>query len=400
MEQVLPHGTKGRRGTRMNAPARITGVGSTGAGDFPGSTSISLQSAAAFAAIEDAGLEAHDIDGILGAYSLVDHQAMMATALMEYTGLKPAVSMTLSNAGATAAMLVQQAAMLIDDGYCRHVLIVAGDNRLSGLRDRAGATIASLGAHKQWELPYGVTVPAAYALVASRYLHEYGVSPEQLAAIPVTQRYHAGLHEKAHKRAAISVEDVLASRVIASPLRLLDCCPNSDGGAALVVSAAAAAADARDARVTVLGAGQGHTHEYIVAAPSLTQFGCKQSAAQAFGRAGVKPADIDFAEIYDSFTVTLAVGLESVGLFEKGEAGVAAARGDLRLGGRLPCNTHGGLLSFGHSGAAGGLWHFVEAVEQLRGACRERQVKDAELAFVHSDGGILAAHCSIILGRL
>jgi acetyl-CoA acetyltransferase len=293
-----------------------------------------------------------------------------------------------------------QAAMLIEAGHCRHVLVVAGDNRLSGLRGNAGSTIASLGAHKQWEAPWGLTVPSAYALVASRYMHEYGVAPEQLAAIPVTQRYHASLHPKAHKRKPITIEDVLTSRMIASPLRLLDCCPNSDGGAALVISAADAARDAPDGSVGILGAGQGHTHEYIVAAPSLTQFGCKESSARAFQRAGVTPSDMDFAQIYDSFTVTLAVGLESVGLFEKGEAGHAAANGELRLGGRLPCNTHGGLLSFGHSGAAGNMWHFVEAVEQLRGTCGERQVNNAKLGFVHGDGGILATHCSVILGRL
>lgn len=361
---------------------------------------MSLHTQAALAAIADAGLRPHDVDGLLGAYSIVEPQAMLATAFMEYAGLRPAVSMTISNAGVTAAMMVMQAAMLIEQGYCRHVLVVAADNRLSGLRSGAGAAITSLGVHKQWELPWGLTVPAAYALVASRYLHEYAVTVEQLAAIPVTQRRHAMLHPLAHKRTPITVQDVLESRMVASPLRLLDCCPNSDGGAALVVSSADAAADSPSSKVAILGAGQGHTHEYIVAAPSLTQFGCKESAARAFGRAGVKPEDIDFAEIYDSFTITLAVGLESVGLFEKGEAGVAAARGDLALGGRLPCNTHGGLLSFGHSGAAGGLFHFVEAVEQLRGSCGERQVAGAELAFVHGDGGILASHCSVILGRL
>lgn len=384
----------------MGKHAHITGVGSTGAGDFPGSVTLSLHSEAAFAAIADAGLKPQDIDGILAAYSLVDPQPMLATAFMEYAGLHPDICMTIANAGVTGAMLVMQAAMLVDQGYCRHVLVVTGDNRLSGLRERAGATIAALGTHKQWEVPWGLTVPSAYALIASRYLHEYNVTPEQLAAIPVTQRRHAGLHPLAHKRTPITVEDVLASRMVAHPLRLLDCCPNSDGGAALIVSAPGAARDTPHARVAVLGCGQGHTHEYVVAAPSLTTFGCKESSEAAFGRAGVSPHDINFAEIYDSFTITLAVGLESMGLFDKGEAGVAAAAGDLGLGGRLPCNTHGGLLSFGHSGAAGGLWHFVEGVEQLRGGCGDRQVAGAELGFIHGDGGILAAHCSIILGRM
>jgi acetyl-CoA acetyltransferase len=150
----------------------------------------------------------------------------------------------------------------------------------------------------------------------------------------------------------------------------------------------------------ILGAGQGHTHEHILAAPSLTHFGCEASARQAFARAGVVPADIDVAEIYDSFTITLAVELESMGFFGKGEAGPAAAAGELSLTGSLPCNTHGGLLSYGHSGAAGGMFHVVEAVHQLRGAAGLRQVEDAELAFVHGDGGILSAHCSLVLERV
>jgi acetyl-CoA acetyltransferase len=164
-----------------------------------------------------------------------------------------------------------------------------------------------------------------------------------------------------------------------------------------VVSSRAAARDARSAPVEILGAGQGHTHEHIVAAPSLTDFGCKASSAAAFARAGVTAADIDVAQIYDSFTITLAVELESIGFFERGEAGLAAANGELGLNGRLPCNTHGGLLSYGHSGAAGGMFHAVEAVHQLRGNAEMRQVPGAKLAFVHGDGGILSAHCSLVL---
>ncbi len=149
----------------------------------------------------------------------------------------------------------------------------------------------------------------------------------------------------------------------------------------------------------ILGAGQGHTHDHLVAAPSLTEFGCATASRTAFERAGVQPGDIDVAEIYDSFTITLAVELESIGFFQRGEAGAAARRGELGLDGRLPCNTHGGLLSFGHSGAAGGMFHVVEAVEQLRHAAGPRQVRNAQTAFVHGDGGVLSAHCSLVLGR-
>ncbi|MGB6797079.1 MAG: thiolase family protein, partial [Xanthobacteraceae bacterium] len=155
----------------------------------------------------------------------------------------------------------------------------------------------------------------------------------------------------------------------------------------------------KDARVTILGSGQGHTHEHISFAPSLLDFGCKRSAEQAFAGAGVSPAEIDVAEIYDSFTITLTVELESMGFFGKGEAALASTAGELGPKGLLPCNTHGGLLSYGHSGAAGGMFHVVEAVDQLRGRAGPRQIQNAELAFVHGDGGILSAHCSLVLGR-
>ncbi|MBC9177272.1 thiolase family protein [Pseudoroseomonas ludipueritiae] len=380
-------------------PAVITGAADTAVGDLPGSSCMGLHAEAASLALADAGLRPGDIDGVLCAYSFTEPHLMLASVFCEYFGIQPAYSTAIQAGGATGCIMVMQAAALIEAGTCRHVLVVAGDNRLSGLtRDRAVAALADVG-HPQFERPFGVTIPALYALVARAYMERYGATPEHLAAMAVASRTHAVRNPKAQMRAPITVADVLASRPIAEPLRLLDCCLISDGGAALVISAPDAARDTARRPVPVLGTGQKNTHEHLLAAPSLTEFGCRDSAAQAFGRAGVTPADIDVAEIYDSFTVTLLVELESIGFFEKGEAGPAALAGALDLGGRLPCNTHGGLMSYAHSGAAGGLFHVVEAVRQLRGEAAARQVRDAELAFVHGDGGILSAHCSLVLGR-
>ncbi|MBR0671653.1 thiolase family protein [Neoroseomonas soli] len=383
----------------MTRRAIITGAADTAVGEVPGSTCMGLHAEAASLALADAGLKPSDIDGVLCAYSFTEPHLMLASVFCEYFGIQPAYSAAIHAGGATGCVMAMQAAALVEAGVCRHVLVVAGDNRLSGLsRDKAVAALAEVG-HPQFERPFGVTIPALYGLVAQAYMHEYGATPEHLAAMAVNSRTHAARNPKAQMRKPITVADVLASRFISEPLRLLDCCLISDGGAAIVVSAADAARDTAKRPVALLGAGQKNTHEHLVAAPSLTEFGCRDSAAQAFGRAGVTAADIDVAEIYDSFTITLLVELESIGFFQKGEAGPAALAGALDLGGRLPCNTHGGLMSYAHSGAAGGLFHVVEAVRQLRGEAEARQVRDAELAFVHGDGGILSAHCSLVLGR-
>jgi acetyl-CoA acetyltransferase len=387
------------RAGALSRRARLTGAGCTAFGELPGSSPLSLHADSAREAVADAGLVMRDIDGIVCAYSLVEPHLMQSSVVAEYLGLRPAHSAALMLGGATGCAGVLEAALLVESGRCRHVLVVMGDNRLTGMsRDGAVAALAHVG-HPAFEVPYGPTIPAFYALVASRYLHEYGETSEQLAHIAVSTRQHALRHPGAHMKKPITVADVLASRVIAQPLRLLDCCLVSDGGAAVVVSAPNAARDTARPAVALIGAGQGHTHEHLCQAPSLTDFGCHDAAARAFDEAGLGPADIDVAEIYDSFTITLLIELESMGFFARGEAGPAIAGGALRLDGRLPANTHGGLLSFGHSGAAGGLTHVVEAIRQLRGEGGPRQVPDAGVAFVHGDGGILSAHCSLVLAR-
>jgi acetyl-CoA acetyltransferase len=383
----------------MASSALITGAADTPVGRLPEHNCMSMQAEAVRAAIADAGLAAKDIDGVLASFSFTQPHLMLASVFCEYMGLKPGFTTAVQSGGATACTAIMLAAALVETGMCRHVLVVTGDNRLTGLPPGGAVAMLAQVGHAEFEQPYGISVPAAYALVAQRYMHEYGVAAEQLAAIAVNQRAYAALHPHAHMRDPISVDDVMKSRTIAAPLKLLDCCLVSDGAAAVVVSAPRQAAR-ESAQIAILGAGQGHTHEHISAAPSLTHFGCDASARQAFARAGAAPSDIDVAEIYDSFTITLAVELESMGFFGKGEAGRAAAAGELSLKGRLPCNTHGGLLSYGHSGAAGGMFHVVEAVHQLRGEAGPRQVDNAELAFVHGDGGILSAHCSLVLGRV
>ena len=381
----------------MPRKACISGVYDTAVGVLTGSSCMGLHAEAARGAAADAGVAFDDIDGVLCGYSLTEPHMMLSSVLCEYAGLHPTFTSAIQVGGATGAIMVMHAAALVESGHCRHVLCVGGDNRVSALSSAGAVTaVASVG-HPQFEYPFGMSVPAAYALVAQRYMHEFGATPEHLAAIAVTTREHALRHPNAHMKDRITMDDVANSRIISSPLRLLDCCLISDGAAGILISAADAAADTK-APIEILGSGQGHTHEHIFAAPSLTHFGCSDSAPRAFVEAGVEPKDIDVAEIYDSFTITLLIELESMGFFEKGEAGEAALNGALDLGGALPCNTHGGLLSYGAAGAAGGMFHITEGVRQLRGEADTRQVEGAQLALVHGDGGILSAHGTMILG--
>ncbi len=383
----------------MNRQAAISGVGQTSVGSLPDTGCMLLHAQAAKLALADAELARDEIDGVLCGYSLTEPHLMLCSYFCEYFGIRPLFAAAIQVGGATACSMVAHAAALVRAGSCRHVLCVTGDARRTGMsRDAAVSALSDIG-HPQFERPYGLTIPAAYALIARRYMHENGTTEAQLAAIAVLHRKNAGRHPDSHMTAPLSLADAMNARTIASPLRLFDCCLISDGGAAVIVSEAAAARDCPRRPIHIAGIGQGFTHQHVIAAPSLTDFACKQSAQRAFAEAELGPADVDVAEIYDSFTITLVVELESMGFFARGEAGAAAAAGELDLNGRLPCNTHGGLLSHGHSGAAGGMFHIVEAVRQLRHSAIGRQVPEAEVAFVHGDGGILSAHCSLVLRR-
>ena len=382
----------------MGTKAIISGVHDTRVGALPDSTCMSLHVEAALGALADAGLKVSDIDGLLTAYSFASPQLMLGGVLGEYIGLRPKVNASIAMGGMTGGLLVRHAESLVRSGRCRHVLCVTGDNRLTGLGDRVQAALADVG-HPQYEQPYGMSVPAAFAMAAQVYFHEGWLNGEHLAAVAVNQRTNAALHPQSHMKKPITMDDVRKSKVIASPLRMLDCCLVSDGGAAVVVSAAETGRDRPKRAVELLGIGEGHTHEHIFAAPSLVDFGCKESAADALAQAGLKHKDVDCAHIYDCFTSTLLITLESMGFYGRGQAGPAALAGEFAIGGRFPVNTNGGLLSYGSSGAAGGMFHVVEAVRQLRGECGPRQVKDAEVALAHTLGGIFSGHCSIIMGR-
>lgn len=371
----------------------VTGVGLTPFGKLPGRATLDLMSEAAAAALADAHLERADVDGLLCAYSTTFPHLMLSTTFVEHFGLVPTYAHSILVGGATAFAMAMLAHTLVEARVVRNVLVVAGENRLTAQsRDAAVQTLAQVG-HSEYEVPLGATIPAYYALVASRYMHEHGITEADLAQLAVLMRRNALAHPGAQFREAITVEHVLASKPIASPLKLLDCCPVSDGGVAFVVGREPTSAS----RVRILGAGQAHTHQYVTGAPSLTEFGARASVERARSQAGVELSDVRYAAIYDSFTITLTILLEEIGLVPRGEAGERARDGYFDRAGRLPLNTHGGLLSYGHCGAGGAMAHLAEAQLQMTGRAGARQVRDASVALLHGDGGVLSSHASLVL---
>lgn len=382
------------------AETRIVGIGESRCGKVPDRSALQLQSDAARAALNDAGLTLKDIDGLITTPVRVEPWNMPCGVVASFLGVQPAYLSTLDLAGASGAAMIHHAAMAIATGQCHTVLCVAGQNLLTN-KTRASAvqTMAESGAaHPQFEVPYGPLVASNYALIAQRHRHEYGTTEEQMAEVAVTIRHHASLNPNAHQTKPITVREVLDSPMITSPLKRFDCALVSDGAAAVIVTSADRARDLKQKPVRLLGQGYGLSHSYVGEALNLPVSGAVESGKKAFAMAGVTPADIDVAELYDCFTITVIIELEDLGFCKKGEGGAFVQNGRIALGGALPVTTHGGLLSACHPGLGGGLFHVLEGVRQVRGTAGARQVKDAKLALVHGNGGTIAIHCTLILG--
>ncbi len=374
----------------MPVNAHITAAANTPFGRLEGASALDLIAMAANQALEESGLKRMDIDGVLCGYATTYPHLMLATLVSEKLGLHPVYAHGMQMGGATGAAMVMLACDLVRSGRCRHVLVVAGENRLTGQTvDVSIQTLAQVG-EMHTEVPNGASVPAYYALLASEYLHRSGASSADLAEFAVLMRQHAGRHPDAHLRDPISVTQVLESKPIATPLRLLDCCPISDGAAALIVSA-------DRGPVVVAGAGQAHQHQHLSAIGDVFNTGAKAASVRAFHDAAASIEDIDYLGIYDSFTITLVMLLEELGFAPRGQAVARLRAGDFASDGALPLNTHGGLLSFGHSGVAGGMAHIVEAWRQLAGQAGSRQVARRRHALIHADGGVLSSHVSLVL---
>ena len=359
----------------------------------PDKTVPQLHAECARGALEDAGLSLQDVDGY---FCAGDAPGLGANSMADYLGLTRLRHLDTTDTGGSAYLIhVSHAAQAIAAGKCSVALItLAGRPRTEGASGvGVGARLVTPGTPDvAWEMPYGPVTVNMYALAAARHMHEFGTTPEQLAWIKVAAASHAQHNPHAMLRDPVSVQDVLASPMIADPLRKLDCCVVSDGGGALLVVRPEIARTLKRPVVNILGAGETIKGQ-AGGAVDLTWSGAAITGPAAFGEAGIEPADIDYVSIYDSFTITVLMQLEDLGFCRKGEGGRFVSDGNLISGvGKLPFNTDGGGLCNNHPANRGGITKVIEAVRQLRGEAHPQvQVRDCGLALAQGMGGLLGS---------
>ena len=364
----------------------ITGIGETRYTRDTDKSQLVLTLEASLAAIEDAGLSPRDIDGVipymLGGVVAEDFITNFGIDDLRYSAVTPM-------GGASAVAALQSAAMAVATGTAHHVLVALG--RASVATSRAADRIRQMPQFRfvsEFEMPLGTNAPAQfYAPMARRHMELYGTTSVQMGHVAMTCREHAQLHDNAMMQKPMTLDDHQGSRMIADPFRLFDCCLESAGATAVVVSAAERARDHPHPPVYLSGVAEGHppSPSAITQRPDMTQLGLAKAAPKAFAMAGVSHADIDVAQIYDCFTYTVICQLEDLGFCAKGEGGPFVEDGRIGLGGELPVNTHGGLLSQAHMA---GMNHIVELVCQLRGDAGRRQVEGAEVGLVTGYGDL------------
>jgi acetyl-CoA acetyltransferase len=372
----------------------IAGTGLTSFGKHDNLDTLDLMEVVANEAVDDWGQEKCQIDGLITGYSTAYPHLMLSTLFAEQYGISPSYAHSVQLGGATGCAMIILAQKLVISGACNNVLVVAGEDRLTNTKitkDSAIATLSQIG-HAFHEVPYGSTVPGYYGLLASEYLNRHGLTEEDLAQAAVLMRRHAGNMPGAHHSKPITVNDVLVSKKIASPMKLLDCCPISDGAAAILVTSS----EGESKGIRIAGTGQAHQHQHITKIANIDDTGASQAASRAFSEASIDRSNIDIIGIYDSFTITLIMLLEEVGFSERGQAAVDMARGHYGKDGDLPLNLHGGLLSYGHSGVAGGMAHLVDVSRRMSEAGTSDRFKTG---FIHGDGGVLSSHASVVLER-
>lgn len=365
--------------------ACIIGLGETTYSRKSGMTDLTLQLTACMRAIEDAGIKPSDIDGVLP-------QAAGATAedFATNLGIKDLrFSASISMGGASPCAAIQNGALAAASGICKYVLLVSGRNGYSGSRTAqsigAGLAAGPMRTMGEFEYVYGLVAPMLwYGPMARRHMYQFGTTSRQFAEVAVAMRKHASMQSNAQMKEPITIEDHQSSPMLADPFRLLDCCLQTDGAAACVITSAPRAKDARSKPVYISGFGEAHpdSPSSITQRPDMTRFGIAKLAPRVFQMAGLTPNDVQVAELYDCFTFTVINQIEDIGFCKKGEGGSFVEGGRVQIGGQLPVNTHGGLLSQGH---IMGMNHIIEAAKQVRGTS-DVQVPNCEVALVSGYG--------------
>ena len=349
-------------------------------------------------AIKDAGLTLANVDGLITCNAFAEPIMYHAEAVAEYIGWQPRHCVTVNTGGGTTFMALNMAAAAIQAGMADTIVVAMADSLRSFMSREQAMVVQSSSGHPHYEQPYGPTVPAYYALIARAHMAQYGTTEAQFAEAAVSCRAWASQNPKAQMRDPITVDDVLNSRPIADPLKVLDCSLVSDGGAAVVITRKDRAQNGPHKPISLLGYGEGHAYEHISQAKDLTTSAAMQSGQAAYAAAGLTPDDIDLLQLYDCFTPALLIQLEDLGFCAKGEGGDWLASGISRPGGSKPLNTHGGMLSYCHPGNPGAMFGLTEAITQLRGTAGERQLPNIKTALCHAQGGIMSSHATLILG--
>lgn len=362
----------------------------------PGVTSLEMIARASRSAVIDAGLTPKDIDGLMIGPQVGETPQHAPAALSEYLGLQPRFADIVDLGGASGPGMIWRAAAAISAGMADTVLCVLGNTRDPERVPRS----PNRNPIREFDVPYGASgANQAYAMVAQAHMAEFGTTAEQLAQAPVKQRQNAMLNPNAvfHGK-EITVDDVMSSPMVMSPLHLLEVVMPCGGGAAVVVTSADRANDLLHDPVHLLGAGEMVTHRALSQAPRLTTSPLAPAIDQAYRMASVRATDLDFLSIYDCYSIVVAETVEDAGICAKGEAGAWLDEADFSITSQLPINPHGGQLSTGQSDLAGGMGHVVEAVLQLRGDAEGRQINDPELALVTGNGATLSEEVALILG--
>lgn len=375
----------------------IVGIGETRLGRSPGVESVQLQAAACVAAVADAGLSRADVDGLIALCPYSNPSMVFAAALGEYLGLRPTVELAIDSGGIVSPMMMLlHAIAMIDAGQCTTVVCSFGDAAYSGRRVE-GSGMTTTGDAVAFEAAFGlVGTVIPYALLANRRMQQFGTTPEDLGAIAISARTHAVRRENSAQRAPFTLSEYMASPVVSTPLRRLDCSTIVDGAGAFVVTSNERASGLRHPPVSVRGFASHASHRNVSQFPDFDDLRLAQIGRRALGQAGVGLDDVDVAQIHDAFTISTAIYLEDLGFCGRGEVGEYVRAGHLDLGGRCPTNTHGGLLSQGH---VGGMLQVTEAVTQLRGDAGPGQVEGAEIAMLAGGGGIMGINAVMILAR-